>query len=719
MVLQDRHHAGNTRMSLVNTLAIVLVLAGFVFLVLSLRTVRRAMALAPAVFQLQWRILVALLLFFCLGYLFFDFILFTGIGFPLELVTGLVFAGGAIFVFIVINICHRSLDWFRQTDRKLRILNETLEKRVEQRTRAMERSTQFLKTVLDSLQDSIAIINVDDFSIDNVNASFLEEFGLTEDEVIGRPCFAVTHRRQAPCTPPDDECPMSHTLESGEPAMCEHRHRSESGGHHYVEIHTVPVRNREGRIRQVVHISRNITKRKQDELRIRHMAYYDTLTGLPNRTYYKKLLSRSLEHARRHNRIMATMIIDLDSFKRINDTLGHAVGDSLLQSVAKRLRFALRSSDCVARFRSDLGNTISRLGGDEFIILLNEMARVQDAAMVADRLLNELAAPFFLEGNEVVVTASIGIAVFPADGDDADTLFKNADLAMYHAKSLGKNKYQYYTESMNESARERLTVENDLRRALARNELVLHFQPQVSLDTLEIIGLEALIRWQHPQRGLVPPLDFIPIAEQSELIHLIGQWVLRTACRQIREIHATGYPRLRVAVNLSNRQFSRDDLVEHITSTLATTGLDGRFLEIELTESAVMQDPQKAVCVLQQLRELGIRIAVDDFGTGCSSFEWLKILPLDCLKVDRNFITGITRRREDAKILEAILAMAESLGLEVIAEGVETTDQLALLRRLYCRGVQGFLFSRPLAAADILEFLQRHQGGFTPGAAEP
>ncbi len=693
-------------MSLVNIFAIILVVAGFVFLVLSLRPVHRAMDLVPAAFHLQWRVLGLLILFFCLGYLVFDLILLTGIAFPLELVTGLVFAGGAIFVFIVINICHRSLDWFRQTDSKLRQLNETLEKRVEQRTRALEHSSQFLKTVLDSLQDSIAIINVDDFSIDNVNASFLEEFGLTEDEVIGRPCFAVTHQRQAPCTPPDDECPMSHTLESGAPAMCEHRHRSESGGHHYVEIHTVPVRNREGRIRQVVHISRNITKRKQDELRIRHMAYYDTLTGLPNRTYYKKLLSRSLEHARRHNRIMATMIIDLDSFKRINDTLGHAVGDSLLQSVAKRLRFALRSSDCVARFRSDLGNTISRLGGDEFIILLNEMARVQDAAMVANRLLNELATPFFLEGNEVVVTASIGIAVFPADGDDTDTLFKNADLAMYHAKSLGKNTYQYYTESMNQSARERLTVENDLRRALARNELILHYQPQVSMDTLEIRGLEALIRWQHPQRGMVPPLDFIPIAEQGELIHLIGEWVLRTACRQLREIHAAGFPGIRMAVNLSNRQFSQDNLVERITSILSATGLEGRFLEIELTESAVMQDPQKAVRVLQQLREMGIHIAVDDFGTGYSSFEWLKILPLDSLKVDRNFIIGITEHREDVKILEAILAMAESLELEVIAEGIETRDQLELLRTLYCGGAQGFLFSRPLPAAGIMELLQ-------------
>ncbi|HEB49165.1 MAG TPA: GGDEF and EAL domain-containing protein [Desulfobulbus sp.] len=697
-------------MNPVTILAVILVLAGFIFLMLSLRPVRQAMDLVPAAFQLQWRILGLLILFFCLGYLFFDLILLTDITFPLELVTGLVFAGGAIFVFIVINICHNSLDWFRQTDRKLRILNDTLEKQVERRTRALERSSQFLKTVLDSLQDSIAIINVDDHTIDNVNASFLEEFGLSEKEVVGRPCYEVTHQRRTPCAPPDDECPMSHTLESGEPAMCEHRHRSEADGHHYVEIHTVPVKNSDGRVRQVVHISRNITKRKQDELRIRHMAYYDSLTGLPNRTYYRKLLARSLDHARRHDRIMATMIIDLDSFKRINDTLGHAVGDSLLKSVAKRLRFALRSSDCVARFRSDLGNTISRLGGDEFIILLNEMTRVQDAAMVADRLLSELAAPFFLEGHEVVVTASIGIAVFPADGDDADTLFKNADLAMYHAKSLGKNKYQYYTESMNVSARERLTVENDLRRALARNELVLYYQPQVSMKTLEIRGLEALVRWQHPRRGLVPPLEFIPVAEQSELIHLVGEWVLHTACRQLRKIHAAGHRQVRMAVNLSNHQFTREDLVEKISSVLAATGLEGRFLELELTESAVMQNPQQAVCVLQQLRELGIHIAVDDFGTGYSSFEWLKILPLDSLKVDRNFISGITERREDVKILEAILAMAESLGLAVIAEGVETEDQLALLRTLYCSGGQGFLFSRPLPAAGIMDLLRTHGG---------
>ncbi len=697
-------------MNIVNTIAMVLVPAGFLFLALSLRPVRQAMHTLPAPFRLQWRILGLLILFFCLGYLFFDLILFTGLAFPLELVTGLVFAGGAIFVFIVINLCNRSLEWFRETDNELRLLNETLERRVRDRTIALERSTGFLKTILDSLQDSIAIINVDDHTIDKVNASFLEEFGLTEGEVIGRKCFAVTHRRTIPCTPPDDECPMSSTIESGEPAMCEHRHRSDTGGHHYVEIHTVPIKNREGRVRQVVHISRNITRRKQDELRIRHMAYYDTLTGLPNRTYYRKLLARSLDNARRHNRIMATMIIDLDSFKRINDTLGHAVGDQLLKSVAKRLRFALRSSDCVARFRSDPGNTISRLGGDEFIILLNEMTKVEDAAMVADRLLNELAAPFFLEGNEVVVTASIGIAVFPTDGDDADTLFKNADLAMYHAKNMGKNKYQYFTERMNRSARERLTVENDLRRALARNELVLHYQPQVSMDTLEIRGFEALIRWHHPDRGLVPPMDFIPVAEQSELIHSIGEWVLRTACRQLCEIHAAGFPQVRVAVNLSNRQFSRDDLVEKITTVLAGSGMDGRFLELELTESAVMQDPQQAVCLLQQLRELGVRIAVDDFGTGYSSFEWLKILPLDCLKVDRNFITGIAGHKGEIKLLEAILAMAESLDLEVIAEGVETRDQFELLRTLYCSGAQGFLFGRPLPAGSILEFLgNRHR----------
>ncbi len=701
-------------MQLVNTIAIILVLAGLFFLVLSLRPVRQAMDTVPANFRLQWRILGFLILFFCLGYLLFDLILLTGLAFPLELVTGLVFAGGAIFVFIVINLCNQSLHWFRQTDSELRLLNETLERQVEKRTRALERSSEFLKTVLDSLQDSIAIINVDDHTIDNVNASFLEEFGLTEDEVIGRKCFAVTHRRQAPCTPPDDECPMLQTLQTGRAAMCEHRHRSEADGRHYVEIHTVPVRNREGRIRQIVHISRNITKRKEDELRIRHMAYYDTLTGLPNRTYYRKLLSRALDHARRHNRIMATMIIDLDSFKRINDTLGHAVGDSLLKSVAKRLRFALRSSDCVARFRSDVSNTISRLGGDEFIILLNEMGKVDDAAMVAGRLLSELAAPFFLDGNEVVVTASIGIAVFPMDGDDADTLFRNADLAMYHAKSLGRNKYQYYTREMNALARERLTVENDLRRALAENHLVLHYQPQVSLTTLEIQGFEALVRWQHPERGLVPPLDFIPIAEQSGLIHQIGEWVLRTACRQLMEIHAAGYPQMRMAVNLSNLQFTRDNLVEMIGSVLTATGLDGRFLELELTESAVMQDPQKAVRLLQRLRDLGIRIAVDDFGTGYSSFEWLKILPLDCLKVDRNFITGIAERREDIKILEAILTMAESLGLAVIAEGVETRQQLELLRGRYCSGAQGFLFSRPLPAADVMELLGAGAAGITP-----
>jgi diguanylate cyclase (GGDEF)-like protein/PAS domain S-box-containing protein len=457
----------------------------------------------------------------------------------------------------------------------------------------------------------------------------------------------------------------------------------------------------EGRMLRITAI-RDITDRKEAEKQIRHLAYYDSLTGLPNRTFYKELVNRALLLAKRRNWTMAILFIDLDNFKRINDTLGHDVGDQLLRAVGDLLQTCIRKSDYIARAEEGaIDNVVSRLGGDEFIVLLNEIAHGQSASLVARRILKELARPFALAGHEIFVTASIGIALYPLDGNDEDSLLKNADVAMYHSKNQGKNNYQFYSKNMNATSLQRLDFENDLRKAVDRGELRLYYQPTVDVQTRMISGAEALVRWEHPNRGMISPGDFIPLAEETGLIVPIGEWVLRTACFQNRAWQNIGIKPLRVAVNLSGRQFDQKGLIEVVSNALCDSGLDPQYLELEITESTIMKNPEKAATTLQKLKDMGIRLSIDDFGTGYSSLGNLRKFPLDTLKIDRSFVMNITTDSDDAAITTAIIAMAHSLKLGVIAEGVELEDQQSFLHKLGCDAVQGYLFSRPLPAEEF------------------
>jgi diguanylate cyclase (GGDEF)-like protein/PAS domain S-box-containing protein len=427
----------------------------------------------------------------------------------------------------------------------------------------------------------------------------------------------------------------------------------------------------------------DITQRRLAEEKIAYQAHHDGLTGLANPVLFEKRVLSGIESARSSSHHLALMFIDLDDFKSVNDTMGHNVGNQLLQLVAIRLQRALRQ-----------GDTVARLGGDEFIVVLDGLQDVDDAEQVGRKILNHVSRPYLLDSREFVVTASIGIAVYPEDGADVETLMRNADIAMYRAKELGRNDLQMCSHDMSIEVVERMTLENDLRRAIERKEFVLHFQPQVDASTREIHALEALIRWQHPERGLVMPNDFIPVAERSRLMIPIGQWVLREACRTLASWNGLA-PDLRVAVNLSPRQFQDEGFTSVVREVLEETGLPPDRLELEVTEGAAMQNPEAALRILTELKSMGVRIAIDDFGTGYSSLSYLTKFPIDCLKIDQGFVKDIEKGGSESMIISAVIALAHQLRLTVIAEGVETSQQSQFLVEQQCQQMQGFLFSRP------------------------
>ena len=440
----------------------------------------------------------------------------------------------------------------------------------------------------------------------------------------------------------------------------------------------------------------DITERKKAEERLDYMAHFDALTGLPNRILLKDRLEQAIAVSRRSGRKAGVLFLDLDNFKNINDSFSHRFGDFLLHAVSERLKDVLRESD-----------TIARIGGDEFIVLLSGIEGSNDAARVARKITESMREPFAVEDRVLNITASIGISLYPDDGDGSDTLIKNADTAMYRAKEVGRNNYQFFTQEMNDRVFERLSMENNLRRAIEREEFVLHYQPQVDIKTGKIIGTEALIRWQHPDMGLVPPGRFIHIAEDSGLIVPIGEWVLRTACRQNREWQIAGLQAIPVAVNLSAIQFRQPDFLEAVKRAVMDTEIDPRYVELELTERAVMQDVEAAVATMQEMKGMGFLLTIDDFGTGYSSLNYLKRFPIDKLKIDQSFVRDITTDPDDASITLAIISMAHSLGLRVIAEGVETAEQLAFLREHGCDEIQGYYFSKPVPADEFAGLLQK------------
>jgi diguanylate cyclase (GGDEF)-like protein/PAS domain S-box-containing protein len=540
-----------------------------------------------------------------------------------------------------------------------------------------------------------------------VNPALCRMLGYSEEELLVRTVGAVTHAEDRAAVEDEFRQKMraAPSVETSLPEA-EKRCVCKDGSTIWVITAITLALDGAGNPDYFVCVVQDITRRKELQERLQFQASYDGLTRLPNRVLFYDRVRQALSAARRKSRVAAVLFIDLDRFKHVNDTFGHDAGDQLLSEVAERVTGRIRVED-----------TMGRIGGDEFAVVLPEVNSDQDAAYVARKIVDALALPFSLEGKDVFVTSSIGIAMFPADSQDADTLIKQADTAMLRAKALGRNNYQFYTPEINEFRLERIQMEADLRGALQRREFLLYFQPKLSLRTRRITGVEALLRWRHPQRGLALPGDFIPLLEESGLIVEAGEWVLNRACAQVREWIQAGETPVPIAVNLSAKQFQGQDIAGAVERALRAQEVEPRLLEIEITESAAMQKADGTIVTLDKLKKQGVQVAIDDFGTGYSSLSYLQRFPVDALKLDRSFVSALPRDRSGVSISLAVITMAHSLGLKVIAEGVETSEQVAFLAEHGCDEMQGYYLSRPLPAEDCREFLRAHRAGTAAGFA--
>jgi diguanylate cyclase (GGDEF)-like protein len=494
--------------------------------------------------------------------------------------------------------------------------------------------------------------------------------------------------------------------ESGTPFGLDHRVVVNGDKVRSVHTEVSIVADPAGRTAQLLGIVQDVTERVETEARIRALAYYDSLTGLPNRVMFGDLLRAAIARAIRQKHHVAAMFLDLDNFKRINDTLGHVAGDHLLAEVAQRLRHVVREHDPVGReVEGGASLSVARLGGDEFLLALTDLGRPDDAGRVATRIVEAMNVPFRIGEGELYVSASIGISIFPHDGTDVDELLKNADIALYHAKDLGRNTFVFYDGSMNRAALERLLLEGQIRRALERDEFVLYYQPQIDTRGDRLIGAEALLRWKHPDMGLISPSHFISILEHTGLIYSVGTWVLREACRQLREWREAGLPAISVCVNLSPMQFRHPRLIDTIDEVVGSSGIDARLIELEVTESAMVETGGETVRLLESLKEKGFRISMDDFGTGYSSLSYLRRFPVDRLKIDRSFVREAVLNPRDAAIVATIISLAHTLGIEPMAEGVELEEQRQLLASSGCALMQGNYFGRPMPPDELARML--------------
>lgn len=514
-----------------------------------------------------------------------------------------------------------------------------------------------------------------------------DEFGLSTSGIFGKGASEIV-----------DEKTSQYLNKHFKKAFCGEVHQFELVFRKKVFYITLSPIIENGIVHEVVGSAIDITENKKAEEKIRYMAYYDALTGLPNRALFSDELNNAIAEADKNNNMVATMFLDLDQFKLINDTLGHAVGDMLLREVADRLK-------------KRIGNQgmISRMGGDEFTILFHSVKDTEDASRLAEMIMDAFKKPFAVNQYELYIATSAGISIYPYDGRDLETLLKSADVAMYRAKDFGRNNYQFFSSSMKQQAAERLNLINNLRKAVEQNEFVLNYQPKVDISTGEVVGCEALIRWNHPDLGLIPPGNFIPLAEETGLIVPIGEWVLKTACAQVKKWCDDGIAKLNVSVNVSARQFQHQNIVELIQHILEDTGLNVENLELEITENSIMQNTDRTLAVIDNLKSIGLQISIDDFGTGFSSLAYLKRFRVDKLKIDRSFITDICNDSSDAAITSAIVSMARCLNLKVVAEGVETESQLSLLKKYGCNEIQGYFFSKPLNKEEFESFIQKNR----------
>ena len=564
-----------------------------------------------------------------------------------------------------------------------------IQRDVTSRRRA-EAVLRMQNSAIQAASDQI-IISDPEGRIQFVNPAFERETGLTFREAVGKSDYFLQAGKHDPGTHEETWS----TLRRGETWQGEIVSRRKDGTVYTADTTITPVRNEEGVVEHLVAIRRDITEKKIYEERLDHLAHHDSLTGLPNRLLLQDRLAQRISYARRSRQSLAVLFLDLDHFKFINDTLGHTAGDVLLTMAAERLTRSLREVD-----------TIARTGGDEFTMIVCGTQSPEDAGKVAQRVLDALARPFRLEREELFVTASIGISLYPSDGLDGEALIKNADSAMYRAKEHGRNNYQFFTKAMNAALMERMSMKNSLSRALERGEFALHYQPQVEATQQALSGAECLLRWQRPDGSVVSPGQFVPVLEEMGLIAPVTEWVLRTACRQHRAWREQGLPPIMLDVNVSAHQFQRPELLSAVRGAIEESGLDPQCLGVEVTESALMRYPELAIRALHKLKDMGLRLLIDDFGTGNSSLSHLKRFPIDALKIDRSFVAHVTSNPDDAAIVSAIVGMAHSLKLLVIAEGVETEAQLRFLRRIGCDQLQGYLISAPVPAEEFQAYVE-------------
>ena len=544
----------------------------------------------------------------------------------------------------------------------------------------------YADNIVKSVPSGLVVVSRD-LNVFTVNPSFNKMFSTRSEDVTGRHI--------------EDILPFADLKEAINDALASGKEsqdlvlESSSEGNRFFRISISRIKPAEDTAEsQVLLVIEDITERKRSEEKIIQLANYDNLTGLPNRRLLMNFINQTITLVGRRALYAAVLFIDLDRFKLINDTLGHAAGDELLKEVAERLKKCVRLSDIVGR-----------LGGDEFIALLPDIEQFEDVIIICKRIYSIFEIPVKLGDHEVSVMTSIGISIYPTDGDDGDTLLRKADVAMYRAKSDGKSCYRFYSESMSHQGSDRLRLENRLRRAVDRGEMYINYQPQVDINTGKICGAEALLRWHDGEHGMISPKEFIPVAEESGLIIPIGEWILRTACTHAKSWQDKGLNCVKLSVNISLRQFIQKDFAHMVGRILKETGLDANYLELELTESVVMDNAEAVVKILGELKETGVRLAIDDFGTGYSSLIYLKLMPIDIIKIDQSFVRDMAVNVNDAAICDAIIRLAKSLNLEVIAEGVETMEQIELLKRLDCCNIQGYVVSKPLKAEDFEVFL--------------
>ncbi|MBE9486715.1 MAG: EAL domain-containing protein [Desulfuromonadales bacterium] len=580
------------------------------------------------------------------------------------------------------------------------IFRDITDRKRAEKAVAAERT--FLQTIIDGVEDPIYVIDLD-YQVRLMNL-VARDFVHGEIPATGTlPCYRASHNMDQPCRGINHPCPLQQVKETGQSVTVIHTHVMEDGKKRVFELVASPFRGEDGSLQGIIESFRDITERLkaeeallENEKRLNFLAHHDPLTSLPNRVLFNERLAHALTKTRRSDKKLGLLFLDLDRFKNINDSLGHAFGDQVLKTVADRLEQTVRAED-----------TVARLGGDEFLIILEEVNGPQAVASLAQKVLTAFAAPVEVLSQELSVTVSIGIGMYPADGHDSEELLKCADVAMYGAKKGGGNRFQFYTPDMNAKTHELLLLERDLSRALSNRQFDMYYQPQVDLRTCQLIGLEALVRWQHPEKGLICPSDFIPLAEETGFIVALGEWILETSCRQAKQWLDAGYALERVCVNISGRQFRHGNLVQMVDATLKKTGLEPRFLELEITESVIMDDVEETISTLTALKERNISLAIDDFGTGYSSLSYLKRFPISKLKIDRSFVRDITSDVNDAAIAKIVVALARSLGVGVVAEGIETAEQLQMLLEMNCFEGQGYLFSKPAPAEKIVALLAR------------